>query len=1406
MCRLSAFFGAPICAADLVTRPSRSIITQSFDARERMSGDASTPGYLNGDGFGLGWYAADRADVTPCVYRQARPAWNDANLGPIAEKVITPVLFAHVRAASPGMDVSETTCHPFRYGRYLWMHNGGVGDFHKVRRKLLLQLSEEAFDWAVNHGSSDTALCFAVFLSLIDDKMAKSTPDALRKCMDKTLMIIEDAIRDVGSNKLSLLNFVVSDGDTLVASRYVVNFDNPTAPAASLYYASGNSYQSDGSAPGNYAMVHTHRRPTLAIVSSEPLTEKRSDWVSVPRNHIVVITQSIHILLCPVARDDSSADVSDALVNLVVSGRPTPPFESRPFVRENESHFPVLPFSLRKVPPGLPIYAKGSTALMTMEGSSAARQQHASPISQTRSTITIQGQPTVLSCAVLGAFLCSGTQDGTIHVWNMDESVLSETFQTGHGAVMALLTDEKRELLVSASSASVVCSWRMSSAGHFTREHIVRYDGKGDVLSLALVNSSVYAGFSDTVVRCVIEDVDDGLAAGTLEGKSHDTVGKTNCIRYEDSSGSGGSFSSENGGTKAGPPVSALRLPRMASQDGARHFGFVFALAPCDQNRYICTGCGDGVVRVWSTATGECTYSRDGHTGAVLALAVFETAKGALLFSGSCDRSVKVWDADRGFICKRTIRKHKDDVLFISIAGDKLVTGSVDGAIWVWCAQSLYCYGQYRSDALSAGAVSLRHNLLFTASDRGVIHVRDLVPMVAGQHHGGLPPKVQLTAAGHRQASAGALPPYSKGSAAPVTDAVKRLGNSPGGNDQTEIGDALGDSREDGDDEDDDDDVDTLVRGVSNSMILAPPMDPAGGCAQPRALRLSKQALAESSHCALGSIGNKVTGGLADLDRGNLRAGEGSEINGHDGKDDSNFASGGGVYVEIDKNEIEREQAGGDEATAFSLRMLEERLMQDVLARFISFATVSGSDEHGEECWQGARYIGTFLESLGAAVKFVGTSSSPAGVDTVSAASGKSPSSTRSLPPSPTPLHQATNPIVLARFASARESAPTLTFYGHYDVMPADASQWESDPWLLTPLNGYYYGRGATDNKGPILAMVFAIKSLLESSKDGLGINIVLVLEGEGETRNAGFKACVKSHAHWFKNTVLILTSNSYWLGEERPCITYGFRGVIDLHVSISGGKRNLHSGVDGGAVFEPVTDLLAILGTLVDASGEVCVPGFNDDVRPLSEEDKQRLRDVEFDLDEYQAGTGVVRFTSGNAFELLQLRWRRPSISVTSLETSNASGFYSVVPRQASAKLSIRFVPDQDPQKIEDAVRAHLEFELRKRRSPNKLQMMCVNRGDWWLGEPSSPHFQIAERALRSVWGVDPQYVSEGGSMPLFSFLAKTLAAPLVQVPLGQSSDSAHLPNERIRAMNLHRGKQVLQRIVQEVSDQHTT
>lgn len=1048
--------------------------------------------------------------------------------------------------------------------------------------------------------------------------------------------------------------------------------------------------------------------------------------------------RSMHVLLAPVRVNLAKSPSDDALSRILGNLSTTMSNEHQLQLTSSKSanHNPSK--SISALPPSA---RAGCGALRTShvvagtDSTTVGRvQASAVPVGKAvRSTITVHGV-SVVCAAVLGPFLCYGCSDGTLHVWDIAHDRLHAHISTGRNAILAVLGDYEAQTLVCGTSASSLLVYELSESGKPRPRYSVCCEGVGNVLSLVKVGKSVFAGFSDAGLRCVVRDiyVDPPkrahlAAAGMCPGTSYDDFSKVS------HSGSGYDF----------PEGSSCVV----------HMGFVFALAVCCDGKYLCSGSGDAMLRVWDIAEQQCVQKRGDHAGAILTLAVYEEGTETTLFSGSRDCSVKVWvwHAGKGFECVRTLRKHKDEVVFLAVSGRKLLSGSADGMVCVWCVETLALLCQYRDVSLSCGAVSSQYNSLFTASDTHSIQVRDIISMerdVMSRQKERRSSKVETFESngryqryeqGYEQVTshiASRQVAGQIGRRAEISKAKRRNGNSQ---DESCVDVERTCSAIVSEVDDDSDDAETFVPGVTNAIVFAPPNNPMKslelvevGCAEPNDT--------ESMHCSASTLSN-------------------------------------GTYT----------TANNVDPVVF-----ERQLMQDVLQQFISFATVPNSKEHRVSCWQGARYIGRFLEGMGASVKYVNTSRSVSGEIRDEVPSQLSKNDAIALAKNST-----SNPVVLARFSSADPAAKTITFYGHYDVMPAfDLSEWKTDPWEMKVVDGYLYGRGTTDNKGPIIAMVFAVKKLLEEP-NGLAVNIVMVLQGEGEAANAGFRECIESHLHWFDRTCLVLTSNSTWLGENRPCLTYGFRGVIDLRVTVNGGTVNLHSGVDGGAVFEPMNDLIAILGSLIDSSGMVCVAEFYDDVRGMTAEELERLQKVEFDVDEYRKRVGVERFTSDSKQELLELRWRKPSISVASIETSNVSGFYSVVPCSACAKVSIRFVPEQDPGKLVRAITTHLEFEIRKRRSCNSLEVKCVNEGAWWLGDPSGEEFRIAAQAVRKVWGVEAELVSEGGSMPQLNLLSETIRAPLVQVPLGQASDGAHLPNERLRLENLYNGKEVLQEIV---------
>jgi acetylornithine deacetylase/succinyl-diaminopimelate desuccinylase-like protein len=290
-------------------------------------------------------------------------------------------------------------------------------------------------------------------------------------------------------------------------------------------------------------------------------------------------------------------------------------------------------------------------------------------------------------------------------------------------------------------------------------------------------------------------------------------------------------------------------------------------------------------------------------------------------------------------------------------------------------------------------------------------------------------------------------------------------------------------------------------------------------------------------------------------------------------------------------------------------------------------------------------------------------------------------------------------------------------------------------------------------------------------------------------------------------------------------------RGIIEVFVNVRGPSKDLHSGVDGGAVFEPLLDLVAIVSTLVNSNGRIAVPGFYDGVPRLSQSEKATFDAIELDLEKYMKALGVTQLTASTPSEILDARWRQPALSVLHVDTAHHGdskhafstvesdaesesvrhtwghavtqhslprcGGMSVIPKSASAIISIRFVPNQKAEELVLKLETHLKHEFAKRQSPNKLGFSLTKQGEWWLGDRSNELYSNAHTAIQRVWKQEPLYVREGGTMPLTPILERLLNAPAIHIPLGQCSDGAHLPNERIKAENLIQGKNVLREFI---------
>ena len=292
MCRFIAYAGSPVLLSDLLYRPTNSLIMQSYKAREREEP-------LNGDGFGVGWYAPE-IDPTPCVQRSVAPAWSNRNLQGLAAKTRASHLFAHVRAASPGMAVMEPNVHPFSYDRFMWMHNGSVADFHRLRRRLRESLKDEFYDMIM--GTTDSEHAFALFLDGLQVPFGEADAGDLRRALVGVIGSLEKLSREAGIVAPSFYNFAVTDGRSLVVSRFC---SAQGVAGASLHYSRGRRYECLPDGTCDMHTVEGEEQAAAVIVSSEKLTDYEEDWLDVPDNHTVTVLPDLSVKVEPI--DLSSA-------------------------------------------------------------------------------------------------------------------------------------------------------------------------------------------------------------------------------------------------------------------------------------------------------------------------------------------------------------------------------------------------------------------------------------------------------------------------------------------------------------------------------------------------------------------------------------------------------------------------------------------------------------------------------------------------------------------------------------------------------------------------------------------------------------------------------------------------------------------------------------------------------------------------------------------------------------------------------------------------------------------------------------------------------------------------------------------------------------------------------------------
>jgi acetylornithine deacetylase/succinyl-diaminopimelate desuccinylase-like protein len=377
------------------------------------------------------------------------------------------------------------------------------------------------------------------------------------------------------------------------------------------------------------------------------------------------------------------------------------------------------------------------------------------------------------------------------------------------------------------------------------------------------------------------------------------------------------------------------------------------------------------------------------------------------------------------------------------------------------------------------------------------------------------------------------------------------------------------------------------------------------------------------------------------------------------------------------------------------------------------------------------------------------------------------------------------NPIVYGDWLSAA-GAPTILFYGHYDVQPVDPVElWESPPFEATVREGEIYARGAADDKGQVFMHFKAIEAHIKEA-GRLPLNIKVFLEGEEEVGSLHLDQFVRDHKPMLAADVVVI-SDSAMFDRGVPSICYGLRGLVYYQIDLRGTKSDLHSGVFGGAVANPAYVLAQILSQLKDRSGRVKIPGFYDDVRELTPAEREEWKKLPFDEKKYRRDLGAPKLAGESGYTVLERVWGRPTCEVNGLLSGfTGEGPKTVIPAVAMAKISMRLVPNQHPDTI-----AKLFEQYIHKITPGtiELKLTRMHGGKPWMAEFDSPYIRAAGRAIEKGFGKTPVFTREGGSIPVVATFQEELGVPSVLFGVGLPDENAHAPNEKLDLGNFHGG-----------------
>jgi succinyl-diaminopimelate desuccinylase len=425
---------------------------------------------------------------------------------------------------------------------------------------------------------------------------------------------------------------------------------------------------------------------------------------------------------------------------------------------------------------------------------------------------------------------------------------------------------------------------------------------------------------------------------------------------------------------------------------------------------------------------------------------------------------------------------------------------------------------------------------------------------------------------------------------------------------------------------------------------------------------------------------------------------------------------------------------------------------EDELCALLKIPSISADSSHAADMRRAADWVAGQFRSMGLAPEVIETSGQP--------------------------LVYAETPAVPGR--------PTVLVYGHYDVQPVEPlAEWISPPFEPSKRNGNIYARGATDDKGQMITHLFSTAAWLKT-RHQLPLQLKFAIEGEEEVGSKGINEFLATPAGQKKlKCDVVVISDCCQYGPGQPAITYGLRGIAFFELRVTGPKQDLHSGTFGGAVTNPINAICKLLASLIDGSGRIQVPGFYEDVEPLSERERKQIAALPFTDEAFMRQIGVKQVTGEVGYGTLERRWARPTFDVHGIWGGQQVS-KTAIPARAGAKFSFRLVPKQDPEEVAAAT-AHF---LQERAPPGVEVELITSHGAKAVVVPlDSPYIAGAQRAIEKGFGKAPVFMREGGSIPIVTNFKEQLGADSLLLGWGLDDDNTHSPNEKFSLADFHRG-----------------